>query len=397
MFEIVAAMSLAVQALEDPRILAEDPAGFARYCTSEDLPEDLPGWACLREMRFRVEQADGQDEAVAAPVRPLLDAPDAETRIQALLTLGWAGDTASRRAVEAHLEAEDWREVFVALRVLGAIGDAESLERLRGLDERLWMNLIFNEAIRARIALGDMPPFTQAEIDWRAGQDESALAQQDEYFQEMRRSVLIDYGRLEGEESRYEIPDPLWVGDTASFTEPMGVRMDDNFDPVPACPTGRYRFGEESFNLFEGSEAAVRGPSRRFEIALPGGRVIGEITEVNIQYIMGMPGRVVWEGEEGATRELIPTSIAFHTQQGADSLIIANPGAPMSPGAVYALAPDAAGGYGLRTLFHLPAPAGTLVELEGGRFAVRTRSDSVIVFDREGPIEQAYCSDYLAD
>jgi hypothetical protein len=392
--------------LVDPRIAAQDdPAGFARHCANSGVEEWLAADAARelligetrRDCLFYLRDIEVSDpeafEAIGQAIAPLLSAPEVEIRMQALLTIGKFAYAPAAAQVALSLESTDWREAFAAARALGALGDASIMPELRVAADHHWSLTVREEAWMAAMALGAELPWDERQADLMAGLPADELEAYRAYLEDYRHSLRVMFGLEIGSDEDFPgLSDDLWAGDASTFSEFIGVAFDERGQIVDPCPSRLFRLGEWVIDTRAESPPSVERLQQEFEIPLQGGRLVASITDFNIQYFLGMPGEVVWIGDNGTRNELLERSIQLHTGQGLQSILLANAGYGPSPGAVYVIHQEA-GEVELEALVQLPGPPIALHPLGAGRYAVVTRGGSVIVFDRDGVIGQAECEE----
>lgn len=383
----------------------EDPVALARLCADFNVDawraRPFIEWSgldetqrdCLFSLRgFDVETAEAR-LAIGEAVAPLLSAPQVETRMQVLLTLGKFAYTPAADQITLSLESTDWREAFAAARTLGALGEVSAIPALRAAGEHHWSFMVRDEAWSSAIALGAEPPLSIADVDFMASLAPDELAEYLAAFEDYRDWVLFRFGLgVEPEGQFYGTAEDLWAGDAWTFSEQIGVGFDETGQIVEFCPSNQYRLQDSVIDTSTSAPRGVEGLQRQFEIPLQGGRLVASITDFNPQNLFAIPGEVVWIGDDGSREVLLDRSIQLHTTEGMQSILVANPGYGPSPGAVYVIR-QKDGGVELEALVQLPGPPMALLPLAEGRYAAVTRGDSVIVFDRDGIIGQAECNE----
>lgn len=393
------------QADPAPTATRDDPAALARLCADFNVDAWRAGgptnWYGLdetqRDCLFYLREFDVDDpevrNAIGRAIAPLLSASEVEIRMQALLVLGKFAYTPAVAQIALSLESTDWREAFAAARALGALGDASVLPALRAAGEHHWSFMVRDEAWLSAIALGAEPPLSIADVDFMASLVPDELAEYLAAFPDYRNWVRFRFGLgAEPEGQIYGSAEDLWAGDAWTFSEQIGVGFDETGQIVEFCPSNQYRLQDWVIDTSTPASRGVEGLQREFEIPLQGGRLVASITDFNPQNLFAIPGEVVWIGDDGRREVLVERSIQLHTEEGLQSILVANPGYGPSPGAVYVIRRDEAG-VELEALVQLPGPPMALHPLAEGRYAVVTRGDSVIVFDRDGVIGQAECQE----
>lgn len=393
------------QTREDMRQAGERPVEFARVCADSNYANRVGADARLsgiygprqRDCLYYLRQLDLESETVGEEVGqivlPLVQSSDISVRLQAILTLGMIGHAPALDPLLAGLTSPDWRVALVSARALGGLNDPAALEPLMRAAAEHWSSDVRTELADAIVSLGGMPPLSAEEEAYLETLDEAGQEMFRESVEQFRAYVLYLYGRGEpDDEARFGPKDNIWMGDASTFSENIPMAFDESGNVLRRCTDLIYEFDNQRIDFNATASDGISGPAREAMIELSGGHLLVRITDWNPQYVLGMPGEVVWHPIEGEQAQLLDRSIQFHTREGEASLLLANPGSGPSPGAVYAIRRGPDNAPELVSIAELPGPPRGLRRMSGDRFAVITQGRTVIVFNRSGILAEARCA-----
>ena len=287
----------------------------------------IESFSCLRML----SEFGSKARLEGAALLTFLESGNPAEQLYAIETLGMIGYADAIPQIESFLQSEDWRHVFAAVRALGHLQSLSSVPAIEAATREHWLWELEHFGRHTATSLVRHQPFTEIYI------------------------------------SRSRILTSQWFGD---YSLP--------FDFSEDCPPAvwRYEGGQLTFaepryspeNKFDRGDGVLIGTDR------------GEFG-----------GSLIWEPVAGEAITLVPDNTTFMFEDGDDVITLHG---IAHLGVNYGFATLVSRGdnreWSVRVIARFPAHLLQAKPLGDGKFAANS-SGRVVIFDRNGIVEAAYC------